>query len=590
MDGRQDARSRQTRGALKRLLPVVALVTLVLLSGCRLTSWGGAGSPTPTVAATQASTPEPRATPSAVVTATQASTDGVTVLEAPAVPADARPTGEQRLTLAGPVDGPTTLDPPKIRDVGSAFIARQVFRGLVRLDGELTPVPDLARRIEISRDGLTYRFQLWEDLRFADGRPITADDVRFSLERATDPALEGGDGASLAAQTYLADIVGATERMRGSGEPLSGVQVEDARTVTIRLVEPARDFLIKLAATPAFIVDRENVASGSEWWRSPNGSGPFALERWTPQQQITLRGNDGYRPHPPMLETVDILLGANAVRPLALYERGQVDLAEVAPASVDRLEAANSPYREHLVVTPSFGASYVVFNPNIPPFDDLNLRRALLQSFDRQKIANVSFEGRVRQADGIVPPGMAGRDWAADVPPYDLAAGRALLEQAVGADGSPVLTFYTMGDFVTVAMKRVYERDLGVTVDVVALDWPDYLRQLSARRLPAFMLSWVADYPDPGAFLRILFHSQSPENYIGYANPEVDRLLDQAEVEPDGERRLDLYRQAQQAIIDDAVLVPLYFVETYMLVQPHVHGVTMTPMGILGLESVWITT
>src|SRR5690606_22679370 len=148
---------------------------------------------------------------------------------------------------------------------------------------------------------------------------------------------------------------------------------------------------------------------------------------------------------------------------------------EVAPASVDRLEAANSPYREHLVVTRCFAASYGVFNPNMPPFADLNLRRALLQSFDRRKNAKGSFEGRVRLADGIVPPGMAGRDWAADVPPYDLTVGRALLEQAVGADGPPVLTFYTMGDFVTVAMKRVYEQDLGVTVDVVALDWPDYL-------------------------------------------------------------------------------------------------------------------
>jgi peptide/nickel transport system substrate-binding protein/oligopeptide transport system substrate-binding protein len=137
-------------------------------------------------------------------------------------------------------------------------------------------------------------------------------------------------------------------------------------------------------------------------------------------------------------------------------------------------------------------------------------------------------------------------------------------------------------------MRQVYERDLGVSLEVIGVDWPEYLDGLGAQDFPAFELSWIADYPDPENFLTLLFGSGSPENHTGYSNPEVDRLFAAAAVERDPTRRRDLYLEAQRIILADAVIIPCYHSIDYTLVKPHVKGLTITPMGILELDSVWL--
>jgi len=573
---------QQARSA--RPLAGLVLALVLLLGGCRV-QFGERSATTPGV-------PVSTATPAAVPTAprspagTPVPAGTETVIEAPP-PAPAPPaSGEQRLTLAGSPDGPLTLDPALVRDADSAFIVRQIFRGLVRLDANLQAVPDLAERIRISGDGLVYTFELRDRASFHDGRLLTADDVKYSLERATDPALVGGDGRRLPAWTYLRDILGAEERMAGQRPDLPGVEVVDTLTVRIRLVRPAPDFLTKLSSPPAFIVDRWDVAGGEDWWRTPNGSGPFVLERWEEQRLLVLRAYRSYAPGAPVLQEVDIRLGADALEPMNQYERGQIDLVSVPLWALDRVQAPNSPLRQELRVQPLFAGSFILLNPNLPPLDDPAVRQALVQGFEREKIALVSLNGVVQPAKGLVPDGMLGRDWPATLPPYDPAAARAAVQSRLS--GQPLL-LYTAGSGVPVTLKEVYERDLGIQVEVLLMEWPDYLQDLTDRRLPIFVLSWVADYPDPASFLTALFHSASPDNYLGYRNPEVDRLLDSAAQERDEHARAQLYAEAQQRILDDFVVIPLYWDVSYLLVKPHVRGIELTPLGILGLERVWIS-
>ncbi|MBX5443556.1 ABC transporter substrate-binding protein [Sphaerobacter sp.] len=554
----------------------------VLLASCRA-SILGRDKATPTVRPT-----EPGSAGAGTESPGTGGGEVGTVLEAPPPATVADPSGEQTLTMIGSPDGPATLDPALVRDTESAFVTRQIFRGLVRLDEQLQPVPDLARRIEISPDGLTYTFFLWEDITFANGRRITAEDVRYSLERATDPALAGGHGETLPAGTYLADIAGAADRLAGRADSLRGVEVLDQGTVRITLEHPTTNFLLKLAATPGYVVDRENARNDGNWWKKPNGSGPFNLAEWREQERIVLEAHPGYTPNPPTLERVVILIGTEALQPVAMYEQGEVDVADVGLFEIDRLQAPNSPLREELHVQPLFAVSYVLFNPNVPPLDNPDLRRALLQGFDRHKIATVTYDGHVTPVDGILPPGLLGRDWPAEVPAYDPEAARALLDRAVGSE-RPTVSIYTTGAQAPVAMKQVYQRDLGLPVEVLQLDFTDYINELGTREMPATSLTWVADFPDPDTFLRALFYSTSPDNPIGYRNPEVDRLLDEARGETDPERRAALFQQVQQTIIDDAVVVPLYAEASLTLIKPYVHGMTLTPLGILGLETVWMT-
>ena len=219
---------------------------------------------------------------------------GVVVIEAKDRPKESNPSGRQELRLAGTIIDPVPLDPAVARDVNSAFMTRQVFRGLTRFDENLEPVPELAQRIEISADGLTYRIQLRDDARFADGSPITAEDVVFSLTRALSPQTAADAGAALAGPSYLADIVGADEVIRGEASELAGLRVVDDRTVEIDLKAPRATFLMKLASAPAAIVDPDDVARGGEWWRDPNASGPYVVDVWEPEDELQLAANEHY--------------------------------------------------------------------------------------------------------------------------------------------------------------------------------------------------------------------------------------------------------------------------------------------------------
>jgi peptide/nickel transport system substrate-binding protein/oligopeptide transport system substrate-binding protein len=185
---------------------------------------------------------------------------------------------------------------------------------------------------------------------------------------------------------------------------------------------------------------------------------------------------------------------------------------------------------------------------------------------------------------------MPGGGWAGGVLPYDLAAAKAGLagSRYGGAAGLPRATIYGVSGVIPVTMRRVYERDLGVPLEVIGVDWPEYLAGLSTHEYPAFELSWIADYPDPENFLALLFGSNSPENQTGYSNPQVDRLFADAAIERDPARRRTLYLEAQRIILADAVIIPCYHSIDYTLVKPYVKGLTITPMGILELDRVWV--
>jgi ABC-type transport system substrate-binding protein len=222
-------------------------------------------------------------------------------------------------------------------------------------------------------------------------------------------------------------------------------------------------------------------------------------------------------------------------------------------------------------------------NPNEEPFDDPAVRAAVVAAFDRSKVAEVMLDGKVVQADGIVPPGILDREWPAENPAYDIEAARQSIASAGELDVPP--TFYGSG--AAVSLTAVLERDLEIDADAIGLDWSEFSARLTGRSLPAFSLSWIADFPDPANFLTSLFLTGSPDNYIGYSNPEVDRLLLEAEAVQDVDERSALYLEAQQRIIDDGVLIPLYHDVSYTVVQPHVKGLVVSPIGILTLEENW---
>lgn len=477
---------------------------------------------------------------------------------------------------------PDSLDPAQIGDVTSAFVARQIFSGLVRLDEQLAVQPDLAERWELSEDGRSYTFTLRADARFADGAPLTSADVIYSLERAADPAL----GPRPPALTYLGDIVGVREKLAGQADRIAGLSAADDRTLTITIDAPKGYFLAKLSHPTSYVVDRRAVAAGADWTERPNGSGPFTIERWDHDELLVLARNLSYYRPLARLDRVRFLMGAAASNPLVLYEQGEIDVTEVPSYALARAQDESGALARELVSVPELSLTYLGLNVSLPPFDDPKVREAFALLIDRARLAEVTLPGAVTPARGILPPGMPGYDPELPLPAADAARARALIAESRYGDPAALPPIAAYGGWAD-TLREVVQEALGVTIEVRDYeDYGAYFDALERAEFQIFGTGWVADYPDPENFVDLLFRSGSGENHTSYASPAVDALLDQAAVETDEARRHELYRQAERQILTDGALIPLYHGINHTLVKPYVRGLTVTPMGILDLSVV----
>ncbi|PKB63706.1 MAG: hypothetical protein BZY80_05875 [SAR202 cluster bacterium Io17-Chloro-G2] len=489
---------------------------------------------------------------------------------------------------------PPTLDPHISTDATSAQIIVELYGGLVTIDENLELVPDLAESWDISLDKLVYTFHLRQDAVFHNGKPVTAEDVLWSLERASRPLTE-----SPVVDQYLGDIVGAKEMFNGDAQSISGLKVIDGHTLEITIDAPKAYFLAKLTYPTGFVLDRENVeANPRNWFRQPNGTGPFKLERYDVGETLLLARNENYHLGPPKLGEVEMILSGGTA--MLMYENDEIHLAGVTLADLDRLLDTNNPLNADLKrAPPSFSVQYIGMNVNEPPLDDPKVRQALNLAIDKQEIATIVLGDQVVPAKGILPPGFPGYDPGLTGYEFDPERARRLLaESKYGGDleDLPPIVMTSSGSFgaaVTLDMEvvlQMWEKNLGLRVDFQRTEFATFLKDLHKRRFQMFDIGWIADYPDPENFLDILFQSESSNNHTNYDSPEVDALLLEARTETDEARRYELYNQAERKILKDAPWVPLWYSgERYILVKPNVHDYYQTPLVIPRLRYVYLT-
>lgn len=525
------------------------------------------------------------------------SSDGASRSQQPTTPGAAQEGGggpvAGELRLAG--SDPITLDPARAQDAASANYIVEIFGGLVTLDQQLQIQPDLAERWDLSPDGKTYTFHLRGDAVFSqDGRPVTAEDVRYSLERAADPRTE-----SLVAEAYLSDIVGARDKIRGRADHISGIEVVDDQTIKITIDAPKPYFLSKLTYPTAFVVDRNQIESNPRnWTRKPNGTGPFKLKEWKINERIVLEANSRYHLGAPKVKTVRFELAGGSS--LSLYEDGQLDVSGVGLDDIERVLDTADPLHNDYKSADNLAIDYIGFNTKVPPFDDPNVRQAFAEAVDREKIANVVLKGVIPVANGILQPGLPGYDPNSKALPYDPEHARQLLKESRYADNMPEVTLAISGGGATVgptdeAIVQMWKENLGIDVRIQQAESATFFSDLDQGNLQLFHLGWVMDYPDPENILDLLFHSRSQQNAAQYGRgPEgsaphsrqVDSLLEQARTEQDQAKRFDLYRRAQQLIIEDAPWIPMFFERTHAVIKPYVKGYNLTPIMIPHLRFV----
>ena len=481
---------------------------------------------------------------------------------------------------------PITLDPAVSGDALSHEYILQMFGGLVKLDDNLVPVPDIAKKWEVSADGKTYTFYLRKDVEFHDGRQVTAEDFKYSWERAADPAT-----GSLTAATYLGDIVGVAEVLAGQAGEISGVRVIDDYTFEVTIDAPKSYFLSKMTYPTAFVVDSANVARGGEWWRKPNGTGPFKLGEWQENESLVLEKNQSYYGEKAKVDSVDFQLWGGV--PMNLYETDEIDVAGVSLIYIDKVTDKAGQFYQDLKVVSELSFSYIGFDTTRLPFDDANLRRAFTQAIDKDKLVSLVFRDMVGRADGILPPGMPGFNENLSGLGFDVNKARELIAASRygSVENLPPITLTTSGwgGLISGSLEAIiqeWRQNLGVEVTVRQLEPQRFLYHLKEEKDEMFYMGWIADYPHPQDFLDILFRSGADNNAGEYSNPAVDALLDRANVELDRELSLSLYQQAEQLLVDDAASIPLWFGENYLLVKPYVSGYDLTPMGYAVLSKV----
>ncbi len=493
---------------------------------------------------------------------------------------------EATLDLYG-VD-PLTLDPAVSGEMLSHEFILQLFGGLVRLDDNLEPAPDIAERWEISNDGRTYTFYLRKDVKFQDGRQVTADDFKYSLERACDPAT-----GSLTAATYLGDIIGVKEVIAGQVEEISGVRVIDDYTLEITIDAPKSYFLSKLTYPTGFVVDRDEVAAGVEWWRQPNGTGPFKLKEWQKENLLVLERNEHYYGEKAKLNSVVFKLWGGV--PMNMYEVGDIDATDVNINYVDKVTDRSGPFYPELEIVPELSFSYIGFDHTRPPFDDVNIRRAFSMAIDKDKLISLVFRDMMQRADGILPPGIPGFNENLVGLEFDVDKARELIAGSKygSVERLPPITITTMGwgGLISQGLEAIvheWRQSLGVEVKVRQLEPQQFLYHIKEEKDEMYYLGWVADYPHPQNFLELLFETGEDNNAGEYSNFEVDTLLEKAGMELDFDRSMALYQEVEQKLVDDVACIPLWFPRNYYLVKPYVSGYELNPMGFAWLNKVSI--
>jgi ABC-type transport system substrate-binding protein len=496
------------------------------------------------------------------------------------------------------------LDPHKSFDELSNMAIKLLFEGLLDYDREtLDLVPRLAEALpELSEDGLTYTFRLRRGVRFADspafpdgrGRELTAEDVRWSLERMLRP-----ETASPGISFYT--IVDGLEEFRaGRAEHVSGIRVADRYTISITIRQQDQTFIYAMAMPFAYPIPREAFEHyGAAMARNPVGTGPFVLESWEAGVQLVFARNPNFFIEgQPYVDRLVYTLNLDRRAAVMRFMNGDLDhIHRQTPADYLRLREmeAWAPYR---VQEPKVNIWGLAMNCQLAPFDNRHVRRAVAFALNRERWRRARANRLIITGQPI-PRSLAGFDESLEGQHrYDLARAREEMRLAGFPNGLPEPVEVWLGEGDTSrAYGELIQQDLraiGIEVRLKQVAFPVFLHETGKPRTAQMVFTgWNMDFPDPSNFLDILFHSRSihpqdSENKAFYSNPELDRILDEARVERDRERRIALYRQASRILVDDAPWAFTFSDLAMEMWQPYVRNYAPHPVWSNFYRDVWL--
>ena len=476
----------------------------------------------------------------------------------------------------------SSFDPAIATGAPEGRILRALYEGLTRPDpATLAPLPGMAHAWEESADGLTWRFHLRTDSRWTNGDPVTAHDFAWSWRRLLHPAT-GAAYANLlwmvvGARDYTSNASGEAP-LFGAGPADDGVGIEAVSDteLLVRLATPT-PYLPELAAYyPLYPVHHGCLERhGRRWIRVEHivTNGPFAVAERRVRDRMRLVRHEGYWGADEVsLRTVDAYAADGNTTQLNMYLTGQVDWMIKPPTSLYDVLLP----RPDVHAGPQFGMTFYRFNTTRPPFDDPRVREALTLALDRRSLAVDVMRGGEAPARSFVPPGFPSYT-PAEMAPHDPERARALLAQAgyPGGEGFPPFEVLYPSNEMTrdfcAASVAQWRAELGIDAHLVNQVWKVYLDSSKQGLYDVAWSAWIGDYLDASTFLDI-FTADSGNNRTGWRDDGYDALLGRAAAERDPAVRADLYRQAEQRLLDGYPVGVVYQRISLNLVSPRVRG------------------
>jgi peptide/nickel transport system substrate-binding protein len=478
-------------------------------------------------------------------------------------------------------DDISTLDPAIGYDWQNPSIMQAIFDGLMDYrPGTFELVPDLAQSYTVSGAGRTYTFKLRHGVKFHNGREMTAEDVRYSFERILNPATQSP------AQGYF-NVIAGSDEFAAKGGHVSGITLSDPYTVSITLKQAKATFLNVLAMHFGSVVPKEEVDKyGADFGHHPVGTGAFKLVEWTPGQHLLLQRNkDYFKPDLPHLDEVEIQVGQDPSVSLLRLKKGEVDLTGdgIPPAQFQSV-IADPSLKNQVIAGKQLQTSYLALNTQVPPLDDVRVRRAINMAINKERIVRI-INNRAVPATQPLPPRMPGYDPNYKGYPYDPEGAKKLLSEAGHPNGFET-TLYSINTDPNPRIAQAIQQDLaqiGIKAELKALA-SSVVIQAGGTPKEAPMIwsggmAWIADFPDPSGFYWTILGcggaTQGGWNWAWYCNNEIDERAAKADAmvgAGESATRVQIWRSIFLDVMKDAPWVPIFHEDFYTVHSQRLAG------------------
>lgn len=481
---------------------------------------------------------------------------------------------------------PESLDPHKSTGIPSKNVLIDLYEGLMTYDQKGKLILGQATKYEISDDLKIYKFTLADNLKWSNGDKLTAYDFEAGMRRTVDPKV-GSIYSDI-----LKPIANAKQIVNGKLKPTQlKVTAKDAKTLVIELEKPTPYFLELLTHSTSLPIYRPNLKKHPNSFTRPGISvtnGPFKLKDWVVNSHLTLEKNRYYREADQViLDKVIFYPISQASVELKRFRAGDLDFTNIIPDV--KFDWIKQNLSDQLYISPHLATYYFGFNLTKEPFkDNVNLRKALSLAIDKNIIAQKVLRSGQIATDNFVPANTnnymtSAVNNASIVAPGMVSAkkrielARKYYKKAGYSKSNPArikILYNTQESHksISVAISAMWKQALGVKTSLINQEWKVFLRTRQERKETEFFREgWVGDFNDPMTFLD-LYVSNNPQNSSGYNNSEYDNLISLASLEKDLNKRAELLYKAEQLLLDDAPIVPLYTYVSRHLVKPKVGG------------------